>query len=325
MTAQKVSELGEVGLVRRIIERIGESKEGETWSGDDTAVIFPPGPRLLMTTDFVVEGVDFTLDTFPPDAIGWKAFAVNVSDIAAMGGIPEHSLVSMALRPDMEVATVDAILEGMLAAAEKWGVSLVGGDLSQADEIMVSIALLGSLVVEGAVLRSGAKVGDAICVTGSLGGAAAGLEELRAGAKGEPTDAMRRQMYPEPRLQAGQVIAEAGATAMIDLSDGLAVDLSHLVHASSIGCQIDPDALPLHEALAAKPREQALDMAITGGEDFELLFTIRERDIREVRESLGDEGPAITQIGVVTDGAEMIGDKPLKEWEKHGWDHLRTH
>jgi thiamine-monophosphate kinase len=323
LTAQKVSELGEVGLVRRIIERIGESKEGETWSGDDTAVIFPPGPRLLMTTDFVVEGIDFTLDTFPADAIGWKAFAVNVSDIAAMGGIPEHSLVSMALRPDMEVSVVDAILDGMLAAAEKWGVSLVGGDLSQADEIMVSVALLGSLVVEKAVLRSGATPGDAIFVTGSLGGAAAGLEELRAGAKGEPTDAMRRQMYPEPRLKAGQVIAEAGATAMIDLSDGLAVDLSHLLHASHIGCQVDPDAIPIHEGLAGKPRDEALDIAITGGEDFELLFTMSERDVRDVRDALGDEGPTITQIGVVTDGEEMIGDRPLTEWEKHGWDHLR--
>jgi thiamine-monophosphate kinase len=324
LTAQKVSELGEVGLVRRIIERIGESKEGETWSGDDTAVIFPPGPRLLMTTDFVVEGIDFTLDTFPPDAIGWKAFAVNVSDIAAMGGIPEHSLVSMALRRDMEVATVDAILDGMLAAAEKWGVSLVGGDLSQADEIMVSVALLGSLVVEKAVLRSGAKPGDAICVTGSLGGAAAGLEELRAGAKGEPTSAMRRQMYPEPRPKAGQAIAESGATAMIDLSDGLAIDLSHLMHASGTGCEIDPGAIPLHEGLQGKSPDDAIDMAITGGEDFELLFTIHERGVLQIRESLEDEGLPITQIGVVTDGPERIGDRALAEWEKHGWDHLRA-
>jgi len=278
---------------------------------------------LLMTTDFVVEGIDFTLETFPPDAIGWKAFAVNVSDIAAMGGIPEHSLVSMALRSDMEVATVDAVLDGMLAAAEKWGVSLVGGDLSEADEIMVSVALLGSLVVEKPVLRSGAQVGDGIFVTGSLGGAAEGLEQLRGGASGEPTSAMRRQMYPEPRLEAGQVIAEVGASAMIDLSDGLAIDLSHLVHASKVGCQVDTDALPLHEGLADKARDDAIAMAITGGEDFELLFTMHERDVREVRERL-DDTLEVTQIGTITDGAEMIGDRPLTDWEKHGWEHLRA-
>ena len=321
-----VSDLGERGLVERITERIGRSPEGETWAGDDAAVLYPPGHRLLLTTDFIVEGVDFTLETFPPDAIGWKSFAINVSDIAAMGGIPEFALASMSLRPDMTVELVDGILEGMLRAAEKWSTSLVGGDISRGNEIMVSVSLVGSLSTEHGVYRSEAAVGDAICVTGSLGGAAAGLRELqRTGLTSTPSDAVRRQLYPEARVQEGQKVAQAGATSMIDLSDGLAVDLGHLTKASNVGCEVDLDALPLHQSLkASNDRDDALELALTGGEDFELLFTMPDSALRAATEALAELGTDLTRIGTITKGESRLGSLSLDEWKARGWDHLAT-
>lgn len=322
-----VSEIGERGLVSRITERIGESKEGEIWAGDDAAVLYPPGHRILLTTDFLMEGIDFTLETFPPDAIGWKAFAVNVSDIAAMGGIPEFALSSLALRPDMTLELVDGILEGMLAAAEKWGTSLVGGDISRGTEIMVSVALVGSLSTEHGVYRSEAEVGDAICVTGTLGGAALGLRELQSiGLTENPSDAVNRQLYPQARVAEARKVAEAGATAMIDLSDGMAVDLGHITKASKVGCEVDLNKIPLHESLRGPEvdRDDALELALTGGEDFELLFTIPERSVRGAAESLAEFETELTQIGEITKGETNLGSHTLEEWKARGWDHLAT-
>lgn len=325
---QLVSQLGESGLIRRITERIGASPEGETWSGDDTAVVYSPGPKLLMTTDFMVEEVDFSFDTFAPSAVGWKAFAINLSDIAAMGGIPEHALVSMSLRGDVTIEAVDGMLEGMLEAAERWGVSLVGGDLSSAREVMISVSLLGSLATERAVLRSGARAGDAICVTGSLGGAAGGLIELSRGSKepGERGGLVQRQCRPEPRVAEGQALAEAGVSSMIDLSDGLAVDLERSMVASGTGCEIDSGAIPVDDALESLresvPDLDPLSLAITGGEDFELLFTVAPDDVEDVRVRLGGLGTPVTEIGRVTDGEARLGDRPLHEWRERGWDHL---
>jgi thiamine-monophosphate kinase len=243
-----VSELGERALIERIATRIGGSAEDETWAGDDAAVIVPPGKRVLFTTDVMVEDVDFDLAYSSGPDIGWKALAVNVSDIAAMAGHPTHAVVTLSLRPDCEVAFVDGILDGLLEASRRWSVHLVGGDLSGADQIVISLALLGAAAGDRAVHRTGARPGDALCVTGRLGGAAGGLLVLRRN-PGRGDDAhdrlVKRHLRPEARVEAGAALAAAGATAMIDLSDGLAVDLGHLCTSSGVGCRIDPQAIPI--------------------------------------------------------------------------------
>ncbi|MDQ3940538.1 MAG: thiamine-phosphate kinase [Actinomycetota bacterium] len=326
---RSVSELGEIALIRRITERIGRSPDGETWSGDDCAVLDVDDRRLLVTTDLLVEGVDFTLEHFAPDAIGWKAIAVNLSDIAAMGGIPRYAVAAMSLRPECEVATVDEILEGMLAATERWGVALVGGDLTRADEIAISVTLLGAPAAERAILRSTAGPGDAICVTGTLGGAAGGLIEMKRGYRESrgPGGLRDRQQRPQPRVAEGQRLAELGVSSMIDISDGLAVDLEHLMVASGTGCEVDPSAIPVDpqlEALRGATGDpvDSLELAITGGEDFELLFTVAAERVDDVRDGVAELGTAVTHIGAVTEGARRLGDRPLEEWRRRGWDHL---
>ena len=325
----RIGELGESGLIARIKERIGPAPEGETWTGDDAAVIVTSGPRELITTDFIVEDVDFTLATFPPDAIGWKAMAVNASDIAAMGGVPRHAVVSISLRPDLFVEQVDGILDGILAAAEEWEVAGVGGDISGASEVMVSVTLVGSAGPGGIVYRSGASVGEAICVTGCLGGAAGGLIEDRKGYReaGEPGGLRQRQLYPRARVEEGRRLASAGATAMIDVSDGLAVDLDRLMEASGTGCRVDLDAVPVDPALDALRIPlgagfDPLELAVTGGEDFELLFTIDDGAFDEVRARVVELGTEVTRLGVVTESDRRLGDRPLDEWRDRGWDHL---
>ena len=326
----RIGELGEAGLIARIVERIGPAPGDETWSGDDAAVISTSGPRQLITTDFIVEDVDFTLAGFPPDAIGWKAMAVNASDVAAMGGTPEHAVVSISLRADLRLEEVDGILDGVLAAAATWDIAVVGGDISRAREVMVSVTLLGSIDSGAVVYRSGAGAGEAICVTGSLGGAAGGLLQQRKGHRevSEPGGLVERQLYPRARVEEGRQLAAGGATSMIDISDGLAVDLARLMEASGTGCRVDLDALPVDPGLDALRtllgRDfDPLELAVTGGEDFELLFTIDQARFDEVRARVAELGTEVTRIGVVSEGERRLGDRSLDEWKDKGWDHLR--
>jgi thiamine-monophosphate kinase len=339
----KVSDLGEDALISRIAGRIGRAPRGELWSGDDAAVVTAPGPRLLLTTDVMTEGVDFDLAYASGHDIGWKSVAVNVSDVAAMGGRPTRAVATLALRLDVRLAFVDALVDGMLQAAERWGLSVVGGDISRASEIFVGIALVGE-PGEPTVTRAGARRGDAICVTGALGGAAGGLIALRRGMAGPgPTeghsfsralsDALgrlaARQLRPNARLDEGRVIAAAGATAMMDVSDGLVLDLHRLLEASDAGCAVSPEAVPVDadlELLAGAVTDVELGpatLALTGGEDFELLFTIGRNRLDAAKSSLAELGCEMSVLGDVTDGARWMGERDLGEWKEAGWDHLR--
>ena len=314
MTADSraVSEVGEQGLLALLAPRLTEPPSHDIWSGDDAAVIDLPKGRAVLTTDVMVENVDFRLDTFGPADIGWKALAINISDVAAMGATPLYALATISLHPDLPVALFEGIADGLFEAAEAFGVHLIGGDISQAGELSVGATLVG-IPGERAVTRAGAKVGDAICVTGELGGAAGGLIALER--QIDAPGPIERQRRPQPRVEQGRAAMLAGATAMIDLSDGLAMDLGHLLEASGVGCDIDLDAIPIDPALD----ELGVDpiaLALTGGEDFELLFTIPEAA------TVG--GIDATQIGVVTDGEASIGGRPLEEWRAKSWDHLRN-
>ncbi len=314
-----VSELGESALIERFVRRIGPAPAGEIWSGDDTAVVRVRGGDLLFTTDVLVEGVDFDTSYATAPDIGWKATAVNVSDLAAMGGRPSHAVATLCLPAPTTIGFVDGIMDGMLEAAGEWAMQVVGGDISEAPQLALGMAVLGSAEVR--VLRSGAGAGEALCVTGTLGGAAAGLNALRRGLPGRE-ELKLRQLRPRARVEEGAALAAAGATAMIDLSDGLARDLARLLDVNGLGCEVDPKTVPVQSGLD-EVTEDAIATAIVGGEDFELLCTLAEDRVDQATRSLRELGRDLTRIGTTTDGAAHIGGESLSEWRDRGWEHLR--
>ncbi len=328
MTEDDVSGLGEWGLIEAITSRFSTAPEGEIWSGDDAAVLGPAAERLVLTTDVIVEGVDFDLSYSPPESVGAKGVAVNVSDIAAMGAHPRWLVATLTLPPTTPTAVVEGIADGMAEAANASGVGIVGGDVSRGRDLALSVAMIGTLPGP-AVTRSGARAGDLIAVTGSLGAAAGGLLLLRTGSEqaGEAADRLRqRQLRPTPRTEQGAQLAAAGVTAMIDISDGLLADLVHVLDASDVGCRLDPASIPVDGDLSRVPLPEGTDpltLALTGGEDFELLFTFPEDNRAGVGATLGQTGTEWAVIGRVTEAGRSRGDRSLDEWDNKGWEHLR--
>lgn len=252
--------------------------------GDDAAVLTrSPGKWWLVTTDALIEGVHFRRGDAPARLLGHKALAVNLSDIAAMGGRPRFFLLSLALPEDLDEAYVEGFLEGIVAAADRYGVVLIGGNLAASPQgLSAHVTVIGECAAQRAVRRDGAMPGEAIYVTGHLGLSALGLALLKAGYRWdqELPDHLRRpiraHLAPEPRLQLGQYLAEEGvARAMIDLSDGLSSDLRRLCEESRVGAVLCADALPLCAEASAWGLDP-LALALHGGEDYELLFTVRE-------------------------------------------------
>lgn len=298
------------------------------WAGDDAAVV-PSAGRSLIATDCIVEGIDFSFDYFSGADVGWKALAINASDIAAMGGRPVHAVASLGMQPSLELAVFEGVLDGLLAACSSLRMDLVGGDLSGAKETFLCVTVTGAC--DEPVLRSGARPGDVICVTGALGGSSGALFALRnaVALDGEEGAALKeRHLRPRARVAAGMALSAAGASSMIDVSDGFALDLLRLVKASGVGCEVDSGRLPLEpglEALAKLPgAPDPLQAALTGGEDFELICTLSEVAFAGAAEAVGQTGTGLTEIGRVTDGGMMLDSSPLEEKEYLGWDHLRN-
>jgi thiamine-monophosphate kinase len=282
--------LGERGLIRRIRRSAaaGAGSSGvEVGIGDDTAVLtVPPGHKLLATTDLLIEDVHFRRTSAAPADIGWKALAVNLSDIAAMGGVPRWALVALAVPADTDVEAVDAFYAGMAEAAAPHGVTVVGGDTSASPGgWTVNVTLLGIHPGEPR-LRSHARAGDAVAVTGSLGGAAAGLHALEIGldrardtglAAARLGEITRAHLRPRARIAEGRWLGQApGVHAMMDCSDGLVTDLGHIGRESGVGARVRLDRVPV--AAAAREAARALgadaqEWAVSGGEDYELLLT----------------------------------------------------
>ncbi len=251
--------LGELGALARLAELLPGPPDGEVWIGDDAAVLrAPAGARLVFATDCVVEHVHFERGLSSLEDVGWKAVAVNVSDVAAMGATPLAAVAAVAGASGEEL---ELLTSGIAAAAERFGCPLVGGDLSFASELVLSVAVLGTCPGDP-VLRSGARAGDLLYVTGPLGSSAAGLRALRSDprATGPLVDAHRR---PLARLAEGAMAAAAGATAMIDCSDGFGLDLDRLARSSGVGLEL----LSVPVAPGATTEE-----AMGGGEDYELIF-----------------------------------------------------
>lgn len=336
----KLSDIGEFGLIARIA---AGTDAGDArlirGIGDDCAVVETgdPGRALLLTTDTLVEGVHFTRASTSPRLLGRKALAASLSDIAAMGGTPTVFTVSLAAPPALSVAWVDAFYAGLRARARASGAALAGGDTSSApSRITVSVGLLGECPADEIVYRRGAHPGDGVYVTGRPGESAAGLAILRAEAAGggdfgEAFSRLKaRHLDPEPRLAAGRHLAAHGiASAMIDVSDGILADLGHILEIAKAGAAIQVAALPLSADLQAAAEHMKIDpagLALTGGEDYELLFTARaDLDVAALSKALSLE---ITRIGRVTPPGTPLrvldpsgNPRPLS---RAGHDHFRS-
>lgn len=285
--------------------------------GDDCAVLrLPAGHEALVTTDFSLEGVHFRRVWHPPDSVGHRCLARGLSDIAAMGGTPVAAFLSLALPEKLPQRWVDAFMRGFLALAKKFSVPLAGGDTAQSPGgVMADVVVLGSAPSGTAVLRSGARPGDALYVTGELGGSALLLERLLSGSL-KKARAVRHpaHFFPVPRLVPGSMLRERKlATAMIDISDGLSTDLRHLCEESGVGARIYAESVPA----AGGPAN--LRLALHGGEDYELLFAARHKLPAQIG------GVRVTRIGEVTRGNKLVLVQDGQPWElpAGGWEHFR--
>jgi thiamine-monophosphate kinase len=289
---QTIGSLGELGFLARLLPTLRGGRGVLVGPGDDTAVVVSPTRRLLVTTDALVEGVHFRRGWLRPVQIGRKAYLASASDIAAMGGRPRFCLASIGVAPDFPSRDLAALHRGLGAAARETGARLVGGNLTRARELLVSVTLIGESPPRPA-LRSGARPGDLLYVTGTLGEAALGLEMLRrnAGARGEP---VRRFREPPKRLRAGALLARSGyASAMVDVSDGLLQDLGHLCRASGVGARIEACLLPASPSV----RRAGLSLLLAGGEDYELLCAVPARRQERVERLERRLGCRLTLIG----------------------------
>lgn len=315
--------LAEKALIRRIRWRAGRAP-GVIGIGDDCASVqIPAGHEALVTTDFSLEDVHFVRKLQPAASIGHRCLLRGLSDIAAMGGKPLAVFLSLALPGTLPQAWADEFLEGLLKHAKDSRVTLAGGDTAKSPgKILADIVVLGSVPKGKAILRSGARPGDRIYVTGTLGGAAVTLRMLLKGQKRNiPPRDLDKYLYPNPRLEVGRILREKRlASAMIDMSDGLSTDLSHICEESGVGAAIDTEAIP--RARLGKLREPVdLDSALHGGEDYELLFT----GSASTRMPTRIANVPVTEIGhtIRGQGITLTGHDKSKKLEPQGWEHFR--
>ncbi len=274
--------------------------------GDDAALVnLSSGKRLLFTTDLMAEGVHFTIPETSPEALGYKLAAVNVSDIAAMGGAPLFALLSIALPPNLDTSFPRRFRAGLAQAEGKFGFEIIGGDTTaSAGGIFVSLSLLGRLAGDHPLTRTGAGPGDIICVTGHLGASSLGLTALlerEAGERAGLGGVIQRHLRPDPPLDWGKTLARRHlATAAMDLSDGLSTDLNRLCRESGVGAEVYCDTLPIRpftQRAAALLGRPALESALHGGEDYELLFTVRPAAMKRVAAAARTLAIKVTPIG----------------------------
>jgi thiamine-monophosphate kinase len=307
---------------RQLIERVRSLAQGSTGKrrtlvtgiGDDCAVLrLKPGSELLATTDFSLEGVHFRREWHPAESVGHRCLTRGLSDIAAMGGEPLAIFLSLALPGDLPQKWVEGFYKGLLKLADQHGAVLAGGDTAESPSgVLADVIVLGSVPQGEAILRSGAKVGDRIYVTGKLGLGGATVARLYAAEKVRPTQ-VKDYFYPQPRVEVGRKLRGL-ASAMIDISDGLSTDLSHICEESKVGAVIDAEAVPV--AKGAR-----LEDALYGGDDYELLFTSSKRMPQEIA------GVSITEIGRIVKGGAMSvqgGNRRKKKLESRGWEHFES-
>lgn len=325
MSRRRTRRLGEFELIERLIKPLAAGYPGALGLTDDAALVrVPEGSELVIAKDAMVAGVHFLPDD-PPALIAGKLLRVNLSDLAAMGAEGLGYLVALMRPAEIDDAWLTAFWRGLLADQEQFGVHLLGGDtVSTAGPLALSLTILGTLPAGTALRRDAARAGDDIWVSGTLGDAALGLRVLRglAVAEDEALALVDRYRTPRPRLDLGKALRGLAHAAM-DISDGLLADLGHVLDASAVGARLHADQLPLSEAARGVPG--GLDAALTGGDDYELLFTVPP----EVRADVGDlatrEAP-LTRIGVITGERELVvlgpDGRPMSAKSKGGWQHF---
>lgn len=340
MERTELNALGEFGLIDRIKSKFNtQNPETITGIGDDAAVIDIGNQYLLVSTDMLLEGIHFDLSYAPLRHLGYKAVAVNVSDIAAMNGVAKQITVSIGLSNRISVEAVDEIYEGIRFACEDYKVDLIGGDTSASRSgLVLSVTVTGLVDKDKIVYRNGAKAGDILCVTGDLGAAYFGLQilerekqEYMANPAMQPdleekSYLVGKQLKPDARADIIHELAEAGVvpTSMIDISDGLASEIIHLSTQSGVGALIFEDKLPIEDITMLTATEfniSPITAALNGGEDYQLLFTVKQADFEKIK-NLSD----ITPIGYMTEdkAVELV----LKSGTKasivaQGWNHLQ--
>jgi thiamine-monophosphate kinase len=327
----KLSRLGEFGLIEAIRRNTPKGRGVRMGIGDDAAWVSNPTGSSLITADLLIEGVHFDFTWTSMFDLGFKTLAVNLSDIAAMGGIPAYLVLSLGIPATFDSKKISEFYRGIRALAAKSGVALIGGDTNVAQSFLVSACVIGH-APHRPVSRGGAKLGDDIYVTGTLGDAALALELLRgnlpAGKKGPVAELLARHHRPTARLAAGRLLAkERLASAMIDVSDGLVQDLGHVCGASRVGAVLTADDLPLSRAYRALAGREGLRCALTGGEDYELLFCARRRDRARIDKAQQRAKVAITRIGrcvAANEGIAVLdaGGKAL-DLRAKGHDHFK--
>ncbi len=332
-----VREVGEFALLARLQRRLKQADAPPVVRGigDDCAVLRPAdGHDLLVTTDTQEEGVHFRRDWSTPEDIGWRCLAVNVSDIAAMGGVPLGAVVALSLPETLAVAFAEAMYDGLSALAVACDCPVVGGNLSKsAERLSVTITVLGSTPRDGAAYRASARGGDGIWVTGDLGAAKAGLEALihPQAVAGLPTDAvLSRYRRPRPRLREALFLRRHGARSLIDLSDGLSSDLAHVCAASGVGARLHAERIPISDEtrrVADALGLDALAVALHGGEDFELCLTAPPGAAASLEQGLRDRFDCpLTRIGTIQASAGVTlhyPDGSAEALAAGGHDHFR--
>jgi thiamine-monophosphate kinase len=333
----KLSELGEFGLIN-LIRNSGARYEnsGRTpWQevlvsiGDDAAAWQSGNHIQLATTDTLVQDVHFNLDIVSWEELGWKALAVNLSDIAAMGGIPKYALLSLALPSDLEVEDISKFINSMLYMAKEFGVAIVGGNVATAPNVVITVTIIGCSKGKAILKRSTASSGEQIAVTGYLGLSAAGLEMLKGKTISDPevSNILRRAHFkPMPRIKEGQILIEQGVKTAIDISDGLIADLDHICESSKVNAKVRIEQVPVHPVVKANfPNYQ--ELALCGGEDYELLFTADEATVVRAKQALNCPMAIIgdmtkeklpTRVTIVDNKGNII------PYKKGGWEHFEN-
>ncbi len=326
----KVGELGEFALIELIAETVGKASRQDLviGIGDDAAAWHTDESIQLGTTDILIQNVHFTLDIATWRELGWKALAVNISDIAAMGGTPSFAMVSLGLPPETEVDNVVELYRGMKEMCSKFDVDIVGGNISRAPVVIIDVSLIGK-ASDALLTRSAAAPGDQIAVTGYLGLSAAGLQMLKSGRKLDAkTTAFFREAHlrPRPRVAEGQILVQHGVRAAIDVSDGLLSDMTHICKASRVGAKLWIDKLPIHALLGSAFKRESLRLALSGGEDYELLFTARSEVMAKLTEIMSSPVTVIGEIVSDAPGQVTLLDEQGKavKWDERGWDHLKS-
>ncbi len=331
-----LKEIGEFGFIERFSPQFSKLvKNNQLGIGDDCAIISANNKEdFLISTDLLIENIHFLRNSITPQQLGYKSLAVNLSDIAAMGGYPVGSFLSIAIPSSVNVEYLDMFMKGYFELSEKYDTPLLGGDTTKSENhLAINVCILGKCLKGMARKRNMARAGDAVCVTGSLGDSAGGLQIILNNIPYQEVNSylLSRHLTPEPRLYEGQFLAgNPYVHAMIDISDGIASDLNHILKASSVGARIHLDWLPLSDqlvSLAGRQGWEIFDLAAGGGEDYELLFTVAEGKLKNIQKEfqLKFNAPVI-HIGDIIDDSRKIHwfkNNNEVEFQAGGFNHFK--